>query len=276
VTEESPGPLRQLAEGIWTATDPIRIVGMKLSSTMTVLRLGHDQLLLHSPVPITPERRQAVERLGTVAHLYAPNTYHHLGIAGWAQAFPAARLHGPAALSRKRPDLRIDRAHDLATEPEAAFAGHLEELHIDGFRLEETVLLYRPACTLVVADLVHNVGRPSDLWTAIYTRAMGFHDRVALSRAIRLCGLLGSGGGAQEPRHPARSLLRRPGRRPRVAACQRCPRGRGRGLCLAARPSVALTALGDGSTRGGLTRPAIICILVYIHGHASRPLPDPG
>jgi hypothetical protein len=38
---------------------------------------------------------------------------------------------------------------------------------------------------LIVADLVHNIGRPRHPWTQIYTRAMGFHDRVALSSAIR-------------------------------------------------------------------------------------------
>lgn len=38
---------------------------------------------------------------------------------------------------------------------------------------------------LLVADLVHNVGRPLAVWSALYTRVMGFYDRVAISRAIR-------------------------------------------------------------------------------------------
>jgi hypothetical protein len=38
---------------------------------------------------------------------------------------------------------------------------------------------------VVVADLVHNIGRPQHRWTEIYTRTMGFYDRVALSRMIR-------------------------------------------------------------------------------------------
>ena len=47
------------------------------------------------------------------------------------------------------------------------------------------MLVYRPARTVVVADLVHNIGRPQQRWTKIYTRTMGFYDRVALSRVIR-------------------------------------------------------------------------------------------
>jgi hypothetical protein len=179
----TPAGIARVTDGVWIASTPVRIVGMKLASNMTVLRLSHGELLLHSPVPMTPELRVAVEALGRVAHLYAPNTFHHLWMGEWASAFPDARVHAPSALKKKRPDLRIDRAHDLAREP--AFEGVLRELHIDGFRLEETVLSYEPARALVVADLVHQIGRPDDLWTVLYSRAMGFYDRVALSRVLR-------------------------------------------------------------------------------------------
>jgi hypothetical protein len=174
------------AEGVWLASDPVRIVGMRLTATMAVLRLGDGNLLVYSPVALTAERRAAVDALGRVAHVYAPSTYHHRWAGEWAAAFPAARVHAPEALQKGRPDLRIDRFNGSAPEP--AFAGTVEELHIDGFRLDETVLVYAPARALVVADLVHNVGRPEGAWTRLYTRAMGFYDRVALSRVIRWVG----------------------------------------------------------------------------------------
>jgi len=177
------GALTPFAEGVWIDAAPVRILGMPLTATMTVLRLADGSLLLYSPIALTPERRAAVEALGPVAHLYAPNLFHHLRIGEWAAAFPAARLHAPAGLAEKRPDLRIDRVHGTAPEP--AFAGILDEVNIEGFRLRESVLMYRPARTLVVADLVHNIGRPEHAWTRLYTRAMGFYDRVALSRMIR-------------------------------------------------------------------------------------------
>lgn len=171
------------AEGIWTATAPVRVLGMKLTSTMTVLRLVDGKLLLHSPIAMTPERRASVEALGTVAHLYAPNLFHHLRVGEWATAFPSARLHAPVGLEKKRPDLRIDRFHHSTPEPD--FANILEEWPIEGFRLGETVLLHQPTSTLIVADLVHNVGQPEHGWTKFYSKLMGFYDRVALSRMIR-------------------------------------------------------------------------------------------
>jgi hypothetical protein len=176
--------MQQITEGVWAESDPVRIVGMPLSSNMTVLDLGREGLLVHSPVPLTAERRAAVDAIGEVAHLYAPNTYHHMSIGDWARAYPRARVHAPRGLATKRPDLRIDRMHDEM--PEAAFADALDEIHVDGFAMEETVLVHRASGSLVVADLVHNIGRPRDAWAALYTRLAGFYDRVAVSRVIAL------------------------------------------------------------------------------------------
>jgi hypothetical protein len=175
--------LTRVAEGVWVDTDPVSIVGMPLTATMTVLRLPGGELALHSPVSLTEERRAEVEKLGRVTHLIAPNLFHHLWLGAWASAYPAATLHVPPGLPKKRPDLRAARVG--VSEPEPAFAGSIDLLPVDGFRLNELALLYRPARVLVVADLVHNVGRPEGAWTKFYTRSMGFYDRVALSRVLR-------------------------------------------------------------------------------------------
>lgn len=171
------------ATGVWVDSEPVRFLGMRLTATMAVLRLSGTSLLLYSPVAMTSNRRAEVEALGSVAHLYAPNLFHHLWISEWAAAFPSARLHAPARLARKRRDLRIDRVHGSAPEP--PFAGVVDELSIEGCRLEESVLFYRPSRTLLMADLVHNVGRPEHGWTKLYARTMGFYDRVAVSRVLR-------------------------------------------------------------------------------------------
>ena len=176
-------PLSKLAEGVWIDTTPVRIVGTELSATMTVLRLPAGDLVLHSPIPLTDERRREVEALGTVRHLVAPNLFHHSWIAEWAAAYPHAELHLPARLPKKRPDLAVARVNAL--ESGAVVADAVELLPIDGCRLGETALFYQPARVLVVADLVHNVGRPEGAWTRFYTKTMGFYDAVALSRMLR-------------------------------------------------------------------------------------------
>jgi hypothetical protein len=178
--------LTGLADGVWVEAAPVSFIGLHVTTNMTVLRLAGRDLLVVSPIALTPARRAAVEALGRVAHLYAPNMFHHRWIGEWAAAFPEARVHAPAGLPRKEPGLRIDRAHGSAPEP--AFDGLVDEIPIAGFRVDETALVYRPARTAIVADLVHNIGRPTHGWTVVYTKAMGFYDRVALSRMIRWTG----------------------------------------------------------------------------------------
>lgn len=174
--------LSAFAEGVWYDTGASHFLGLRLTATMTVLRVG-DGLLLHSPLPMTAERRAAVESLGRVTHLFAPNTFHHQWLGEWSQAFASATVHAPHDLATKRPDLRIDRFHDQGAACD--FGGVITEAPIRGFRLRETALIYRPGRTALVTDLVHNIGRPTHGWTKLYTRAMGFYDRVAMSRVLR-------------------------------------------------------------------------------------------
>jgi hypothetical protein len=174
--------LSAFAEGVWYDVGPVRFLGLQLTATMTVLRV-RDGVLVHSPLPLTVERRAAVEAIGPVAHLYAPNTFHHQWLGEWHRAFPSARVHAPAELATKRVDLRIDREHDASDAFD--FGGVIAEIPVRGFRLRETALVYRPGCVAIVTDLVHNVGRPTHGWTKFYTRVMGFYDRVAISRVLR-------------------------------------------------------------------------------------------
>lgn len=168
-------------DGVWLSTGSVRFLGLRLPATMTVLRLDGGGLLLYSPLPPTPERRAAIEALGPIEHIYAPSLFHHLSVGAWAAAHPEAKVHGPARLPKKVKGLRIDRANG---DGDAGLAG-VVEIPIEGCRLGETALFHEASKTLVCADLVHNVGRPSHAWTALYTKMMGFYDDVALSRVLR-------------------------------------------------------------------------------------------
>jgi hypothetical protein len=174
--------LTPFREGVWVESGPVSFLGLHLMATMTVLRLADGTLLVVAPLPATEERRAEVSALGPVTHLYAPNTFHHLWLGEWSAAFPTARVHAPQELAAKRPDLRIDRFHDQGGP--AGFDG-VDEIPIRGFRMRETALMHRLARTVIVTDLVHNIGRPDHAWTRFYTKAMGFYDRVALSRVLR-------------------------------------------------------------------------------------------
>ncbi len=174
--------MERLRDGVWVDCGTVNLVGMKMNATMACLRTP-EGLLLYSPLAMTPERRAAIDALGDVRHVYAPNTFHHLWVGEWADAYPDAKVHAPPGLRKKRSDLRIDREHygSEATD----FGGAVTEFSVDGFRMEETALLHEPSGTLIVSDLMHNVGRPDDWWAKTYTKMMGFYDEVAMSRVLR-------------------------------------------------------------------------------------------
>ncbi|MBL8681738.1 MAG: DUF4336 domain-containing protein [Myxococcales bacterium] len=173
----------EVSRGVIVEAGPVRFLGMKLESNMTIVAMGDGGLLVHSPIALTDERRAAVEALGEVRHLYAPNTFHHLWLEPWAKAFPKAKVHAPSQLAKKYPSVRVDRAHDLEREP--AFDGVFDEVRVRGFELVETVLVHRASGSAVCADIVHNIGRPEHGWTRTYAKLAGFYDRVAISRIIR-------------------------------------------------------------------------------------------
>ncbi len=178
--------LTPIGPDIWIGFSPARILGMPLTTTMTVVRLADSKLLVHSPTRITPDRLRAVRQLGSVRHLYAPSITHHRRVGDWVAEFPEALVHAPAQLRPRRPDLVIGRT--IGGDLPKVFRGHLIEIPIEGFRLHETVLYHLTSRTLIVTDLVSNIGTPRDAWTRLYAGVMGFYGRVGLSRAIRWLG----------------------------------------------------------------------------------------
>src|SRR6185312_5172313 len=81
------------------------MMGLRIGTRMTVVRLKGGGLLLHSPVRRTPELEAEVASLGEVRHVACPNDYHHLFAVDWAAAHPKALVFGPPELAQKRPDV---------------------------------------------------------------------------------------------------------------------------------------------------------------------------
>ncbi len=175
--------LVQHADGLWSASAPHSFFGLHLGTRMTVLRLPGGELWLHSVVAIDDLLEYAIDALGSVAHIVVPNLYHHLYVTEAIQRWPQARVHAPAAMRRKRPDLRIDA--ELGERPDPGWGGVLVPVHIDGSMLDETVFVHRPSRTLITSDLVENFDTSPHLGTRLYLKAAGVHGRVGWSRFLR-------------------------------------------------------------------------------------------
>jgi hypothetical protein len=180
----APAALRSIADGLWVADAPSHsMVGLRLGTRMTVVRLTNGSLLVHSPIALAPELRAAVDTLGRVGHVVCPNVYHHVYAGEWTAAYPAALLHGPAELAKKRTDLHFHAA--LAPTPHPDWTGILVPHPIDGCALHETVLLHAPTKTLIASDLTENFTRCDHFPTRVYLRAAGIWQKPGWSRFLR-------------------------------------------------------------------------------------------
>ena len=176
--------LHQLAENLWVTAAPHKMMGLHLGTRMTLVRLQNGSLWLHSPVPITPELKAAVDALGQVGHIVCPNLFHHLYAHEATAAWPAALLHGPAKLARKRRDLSFG-ATLLEAQPHPDWQGTLKPLSIGGCMLGETVFLHEASGTLISSDLLENFQTSPHLFTRCYLKISGVHGKVGWSKLLR-------------------------------------------------------------------------------------------
>ena len=151
---------------------------------MTVVRLGDGTLFLHSPIAIDDASQREIDALGEVAHIVAPNLFHHVHAGGAVARYPSAKLHIAPGLEKKRPDLASGSALSAAQDP--SWRGELEAMPIEGTILHETAFIHHPTGTLICSDLVENFKRSDDWVTRTYLKLSGIYGKPGLSRALRI------------------------------------------------------------------------------------------
>src|SRR4051812_8255719 len=92
------GPAR-VTDDIWIVDDkPINAAGLELPIRMVVVRLSNGDLVLHSPMRYSPALRHALERLGTIKYLLAPNIAHWMFLPDWQRELPQAKTFAARGL----------------------------------------------------------------------------------------------------------------------------------------------------------------------------------
>jgi hypothetical protein len=176
--------IERIDEGVWVAASPHSFMGLHLGTRMTIVRLAGGDLWIHSPIALSSALRPEVDALGPVKHIVAPSLYHHMYAGHWQTAYPDAAVYGPAALARKRKDLKLTATLEEAAS--APWAAELAPVHIDGCMLDETVFVHRATRTLVGSDITENF-RTSAHWpTRLYLKASGIHGKVGWGRFMRV------------------------------------------------------------------------------------------
>ncbi len=157
---------------LWTAERPLRLLGMGLTSRMTVVRLTDGSLFLHSPENLD-DPKQELDPLGPSRHIVSPNRFHHLFVAQYRRAFPEARFYAAPGLDEKRRDFAFDQV--LGDAPPDAWQGQIDQLLMPGApTLNEVVFYHRASRSLILTDLAFNIGPGA-------TRGLRFWARLNLA-----------------------------------------------------------------------------------------------
>lgn len=154
--DPEPHPFGQ---DIWTvAGRTTQVAGFAYPTRMIVVRLTGGALFIWSPVALSTELRDAVDLLGPVDHVVAPNALHHRFLGEWRLAYSAARFHAPPRLRAKRPDILFDG--DLDDVPAPEWSNDLDQVIFRGNRITtEVVFFHRASRTVIFADLFQHFER---------------------------------------------------------------------------------------------------------------------
>lgn len=174
--------LRQLDSNLWVLDKPFRFSGLELGGRMTVVKLPSGGLWVHSPVRTTPAERAALDRLGPVRHIVAPNLVHHLFVTEFQSCYPEAQLHIAPGLEKKNP--RLQRGLLLGDHPHDAWSQTIQQTFVPGMPgLNETVFLV--GRTLIATDLAFNLESAAGLGERILLWLDGALGGVRVSRILR-------------------------------------------------------------------------------------------
>ena len=174
--------VRELAPALWEVEQARRAGGVRQRFRMTIVRLAGGRLWLYSPVEIDDGLAAQIAALGEVAHIVAPNRYHHLFAGGAKQRYPGATLWGVPGLPEKRRDL----AFDGVLSGDVHWRDELDGLVLTSVpKFNEAVFFHRASRTLICADLIFNIRSEQSFATRLIYRMLRVYGKPAQSWYFR-------------------------------------------------------------------------------------------
>lgn len=177
--------LTQLADNLWIVNYDLYNLGIHFPGRMIVVRLANQSLWLCSPIPIDDELAGALDKLGIVRYIVAPNRFHHLFLAPALRRYPQATLYGAPGLDKKRSDLSFSEI--LEDTAPSAWRDQIEQRYIRAAPLvSEVVFFHRNSGTLITTDIFMNVHRADGILSYLIYWIDGCWKRVQVPRLFYL------------------------------------------------------------------------------------------
>ncbi len=178
--------LEKIAPSLWIHTQDFAMQGVEVGTRSILIEYAPEKLMLICPGPSSVPYAEHINALGQMAHIVAPNGFHHLYLPKAAKHWPEAQVWGPGAVKKKQPDVALTQL-----EPDFVFPWQdtVKTLATRGTLLQEYVFFHEASRTLVVTDLVFNVLHPKGWKAHLLTFVMGTRGKLACSRLIKRVAL---------------------------------------------------------------------------------------
>jgi hypothetical protein len=184
--------LKPVARDVWIADGPVQVFNrMPYPTRMTAIRLSEGDVWLHSPVAFSADLMVALQGIGPIRHLVAPNWLHWTHLQDWADALPgAATWVAPGVVERAgHQGVRLRADHALTGAPPPDWAADIDQMIAAGSRIHrEAVFFHRASRTLILTDLIENFEAERLPWhLRLLTRMAGNqHPDGSMPRELRL------------------------------------------------------------------------------------------
>lgn len=184
--------LQQIAPNIWSAKQSQNYMGLNVGTRMTVIRLSNQKLAVISAIAPTAELKTELSQLGTMAHIIAPNLFHHLYAESFKACYPDATLWATAGLKEKKPNLPIDKTiqpgnGEWWNDLEAVFFEGLKTLGFNGFNaFNEWVFFHSASRTLILTDVAFHYDASFPFVEQLVARVLGCYKVLSPSLLERV------------------------------------------------------------------------------------------
>lgn len=187
--------LKPLAENVWIVDGPV--VSMKwlwmripFSTRMTIVRLKNGDLWVHSPTALTGPLMQAVDALGPVRHIVAPNRIHYIWVKDWQETYGQAMTYAAPLVAEEAKAIGAVFDITLGEAPVEAWGGEIVHVLAGGDYLIEADFFHRLSSTLILTDLIENFEssklHAGWLWRFIYRMTGVLDPQGSMPRDLRL------------------------------------------------------------------------------------------
>ena len=175
--------LEEIGPNLSIQRHSLNLMGCKMGRVVTLIRLNSGKVLIHSTANFGAEDISEIRKFGELSWMFEATNFHDTYAQEGRAAFSDIPYFAPSGF-KDTESLQCTSTGSLPEEWE----NEIEVIKIEGMpKIQEHVVYHRQSKTLIVADLLFNIGPEAGWWTHTFLRATaGIREYPGMSRLYRL------------------------------------------------------------------------------------------